>query len=86
MPTIISSADLRNHYSDVSKACRENGEVVFVTKNGKGDVAILSMEAYDELVGVNALRNKILSGVEQAKKGESKSYEEVSAKARKMVG
>lgn len=86
MPKTISSADLRNHYSDVTRACRENGGSLFVTKNGKVDVVILSMEAYDELVGANALRNKILSGVEQAKKGENKSYEEVSAKARKMVG
>ena len=85
MPMIISSADLRNQYADVSKKCHKTGGPVFVTKNGKGDVAILSMEAYDELVGANALRVKILAGVGEARNGLTTPAEDVSEKARAML-
>ena len=35
MPTIRSSADLRNSYNDISTICHEYGEPVFITKNGR---------------------------------------------------
>ena len=51
MPTIRSSADLRNGYNEISSFCHQYGEPVFITKNGKGDLAVLSIEAYEQLVG-----------------------------------
>ena len=50
MPKIHSSADLRNNYNDISKFCHEYNEPVFITKNGKGDLAVMSIDAYEELV------------------------------------
>ena len=50
MPTIRSSADLRNGYNDISNFCHTYSEPVFITKNGKGDLAVMSMEAYERLV------------------------------------
>ena len=35
MPTIRSSADLRNSYNEISTFCHRYGEPVFITKNGK---------------------------------------------------
>ena len=35
--TIRPSADLRNHYSEISKQCREENEAVIITVNGRGD-------------------------------------------------
>ena len=35
--TIRPSADLRNHYNEVSKQCREKKEAVIITVNGRGD-------------------------------------------------
>lgn len=49
MPTIISSTKLRNEYSEVSRSCHERMEPVFVTKNGEGDLAVMSIEAYELL-------------------------------------
>ena len=49
MPTIKSSADLRNNYNEISTFCHTYPEPVFITKNGKGDLAVMSIEAYEEL-------------------------------------
>ena len=44
--TIRPSADLRNHYNEVSKQCRENNEAVIITVNGRGDTVSLGYEDY----------------------------------------
>ena len=85
MPSIISSAELRNNYAEVARRCHETGEPVFVTKNGKGDIAILSMEAYDRLVGVTKAREHVLLGLGQAEAGNTITAEEAMAKARKRI-
>ena len=45
--TIRPSADLRNHYSEISKLCKENKEAVIITVNGRGDTVTLSYEEDD---------------------------------------
>jgi PHD/YefM family antitoxin component YafN of YafNO toxin-antitoxin module len=50
MPMIKSSEDLRNCYNEISALCHEYAEPVFITKNGKGDLAVMSIEAYEELI------------------------------------
>ena len=50
MPVIKSSADLRNNYNEISTFCHNYTEPVFITKNGKGDLAVMSIEAYSKLV------------------------------------
>ena len=47
--TIRSSADLRNHYSEISKQCREENEAVIITVNGRGDTVSLSYEEYKRM-------------------------------------
>ena len=49
MPKITSSADLRNNYNEISNFCHQYKEPVFITKNGKGDLAVMSIEAYEEI-------------------------------------
>ena len=44
--TIRPSADLRNHYNDISKLCKENRKAVIITVNGRGDTVSLSYEDY----------------------------------------
>ena len=41
MPKITSSADLRNNYNEISNFCHQYKEPVFITKNGKGDLAVM---------------------------------------------
>mgnify|MGYP000001903249 len=49
MPKIRSSADLRNNYNEISTFCHDYAEPVFITKNGKGDLAVMSIETYEAL-------------------------------------
>ena len=46
---IRPSADLRNHYNDISKQCRENKEAVIITVNGRGDTVSLAYEEYKRM-------------------------------------
>ena len=47
--TIRPSADLRNHYNEISKQCKENKEAVIITVNGRGDTVTLSYEEYKNM-------------------------------------
>ena len=52
MPTIDlirPSADLRNHYSEISKLCRENRQPVYITVNGRGDTVLMSMDDFQQM-------------------------------------
>ncbi|MCI9067708.1 MAG: type II toxin-antitoxin system Phd/YefM family antitoxin [Lachnospiraceae bacterium] len=47
--TIRPSADLRNHYNEISKQCREGNEAVIITVNGRGDTVSLAYEEYKRM-------------------------------------
>ncbi len=47
--TIRPSADLRNHYSEISRQCREERTAVIITVNGRGDTVSLSFEEYKNM-------------------------------------
>ena len=47
--SIRPSADLRNHYNEISKLCRDNREAVIITVNGRGDTVSLGYEEYCSL-------------------------------------
>ena len=47
--TIRPSSDLRNHYNEISRQCRENNEAVIITVNGRGDTVSLSYEEYKRM-------------------------------------
>lgn len=47
--TIRPSSDLRNHYNEISKLCRENDEAVIFTVNGRGDTVSIGYENYSKM-------------------------------------
>ena len=49
METIRPSADLRNHYSEISKACRESRQPVYITVNGRGDTVLMGLTEYEQM-------------------------------------
>lgn len=48
MPRIRPITDLRNT-TEISEMCHEKHEPIFITKNGYGDLVVMSIEAYEEL-------------------------------------
>ncbi|GHV47214.1 hypothetical protein AGMMS49546_36580 [Spirochaetia bacterium] len=46
MPAIRKSADLRNAYGEISEFCHKYWEPVFITKDGAGDLAVMSIEVW----------------------------------------
>lgn len=83
MPTIRPSADLRNNYNEISEFCHQYSEPVFITKNGKGDLAVLSIETYEKLCGKFELYNLLNDGLKAEKAGETRPVDDVIADLRK---
>ena len=74
MPKIISSTSLRNEYNEVSSWCHESSEPAFVTKNGAGDLAVMSIEAYERLVGQFRLYTLLREGMEDISSGNTRPF------------
>jgi prevent-host-death family protein len=85
LTTIRPSVDLRNNYNEISKICNEYQEPVFITKNGRGDLAVMSMDLYNRLTGRQELYRLIDEGIEAAKTGNVKPYGEFKADIRKRI-
>lgn len=50
METIVRpSADLRNHYNEISQECREKRTPIIITKNGKGDTVVMGLQDYNQM-------------------------------------
>jgi prevent-host-death family protein len=77
MPKIIPSSDLRNRYNEVSLMCHETNEPVYITKNGAGDLAVMSIEAYEKMVDKYELYNAIEKGLKSIEEGKLYAAEEV---------
>jgi PHD/YefM family antitoxin component YafN of YafNO toxin-antitoxin module len=74
---IRKSADLRNAYSEISDFCHKYRETVFITKNGAGDLAVMSIETYEEITGERKLKNLLMEGLNDIKNGNITSEEEM---------
>lgn len=77
MPNIKSSTDLRNNYNEISTFCHESREPIFITKNGQGDLAVLSIEAYEMLSGKLELYGLLDEGRSAVKAGKKRPLADV---------
>lgn len=48
MPTIRPISDLRNHADEISRICHESAEPVYITKNGREDLVVMSQAAFEQ--------------------------------------
>jgi len=58
---IKPSTALRNEYNAISALCKEKQEPIFLTKNGEGDLVLMSIQAYKYREEMLDLREKLLS-------------------------
>lgn len=82
MPTIKSSAELRNNYNEISTFCHTYTEPVFITKNGKGDLAVMSIETYERLTSSFELYSQIKEGLDDIAEGNTRPFSEAMADIR----
>ena len=85
MPKIRSSADLRNNYNEISTFCHTYEEPVFITKNGKGDLAVMSIEFYEQLVSRFELYQLIQEGLDAVAAGDTQPYHEALQEIRQEL-
>jgi len=77
MPNIRPSSDLRNNYNQISLMCHESDDAVYITKNGCGDLAVMSIEAYERLIEKLNIYKKIEKGFKEIEKGQYKNADEI---------
>ena len=73
--------DLRNT-TEISDVCHKTDEPIFITKNGYGDLVVMSITAYERDFVSAKLHASLMEGVRQAKAGEGKDAYEVLSKLR----
>lgn len=67
--TISLSADLRNHYNEISKQCREEKEAVIMTVNGRGDTVSLFYEEHKNMKSRIELLEILVEAEDDVKNG-----------------
>ena len=71
--TILPSTSLRNQYNDISERCKATGEPIYLTKNGEGDLVVMSIEAFEKQESLLQLKERLLD-IELEQKSGAKSY------------
>ena len=70
MPRIIPIRDLKDTAA-ISQMCSESTEPVYITKNGYGEMVIMSMKAYEEKLAVLDVYSKLAAAEEEIREGKT---------------
>ena len=62
---IKASASLRNDYTAISNMAKETKELIYITKNGEGDLVLMSIEAFERREQILQLRAKVLQAEQE---------------------
>lgn len=86
MPIIKPISDLRNNFNQISETCHEGGQPVFITKNGQGDLVVMSIALYEEQQSLIKLYEKLsMAQAQSVAKVPRISHEDLVVKMRKML-
>lgn len=78
MPQIRPVSDLRNNFADISRIVHETAEPLFLTKNGYGDMVVMSIEAYERKLFESEIYFKLKEAELEAKSTDKRySHKEV---------
>ena len=83
--SIRPSADLRNHYNEISRQCKENKEAVIITVNGRGDTVSISYEEYRRMRARIELLEILAESEEDVKFGRTAPVQETFDDLRRML-
>ena len=84
---IMPSTSLRNQYNDISEKCKSTGEPIYLTKNGEGDLVVMSIEAFEKKQALLELKERLLD-IELEQKNGAKYYsvDELDAALKRILG
>lgn len=85
MPHIVPIRDLKNTTS-ISNLCHETSEPIFVTKNGYGDMVIMSMETFEKSVFLSNPHEKLVLAEADVKAGRVFDADDAISDIRKKYG
>ena len=85
MELIRPSADLRNHYSEISKTCRETRQPVYITVNGRGDTVLMGMTDYQQMQAELELLRTLADAEEDVRAGRVAPIEETFSDIRSRL-
>lgn len=85
MPNIKSSTDLRNNYNEISSFCHETNEPIFITKNGRGDLAVMSIDLFNQFIGKYELYSLLEESEFDFSNGRTMSFQESITLLRKGI-
>lgn len=86
MPKIRPISDLRNHANEISEYCRTEREPVFITKNGIGDMVVMSIEQYERQQALMEVYGKLMEAEAEVARGEKgEDFKRFAAKLRANV-
>ena len=87
MKMIRPVSDLRNNFANISRTVHETGKPVFLTKNGYGDMVVLSMEAFESLQFESEVYFKLQAAEREAELTDKRySSKEVLQAMREAIG
>ena len=84
MPVIVPVRDLKDT-NKISELCNRERRPIFVTKNGYGDMVIMSMAYYEETIGRNSVYEKLAEARADVAAGRVKPLRKVLSKQRTKV-
>ncbi|MDR1972639.1 MAG: type II toxin-antitoxin system prevent-host-death family antitoxin [Treponema sp.] len=70
----------------MSEFCHKYREPIFITKNGEGDLAVMSIETYEELAGKSELYKLIQEGIDDIENGRTLTEKEIINNMEKALG
>ena len=86
MPAIRNSADLLNSFNEIREFCQNYKEPIFLTNNGQGELAVMSIDVYEELVGKIELYHALQMGLDQVNNGKIIEEEEMMETLNNYIG
>jgi len=87
MPTIRPISDLRNKSNEISNFVHTSNEPIFITKNGEGDMVVMSIAHYSQLQKKLELYSQLAAAESQRATGQQgRSLEKIMKDIRKKIG
>ncbi|MDR2717200.1 MAG: type II toxin-antitoxin system Phd/YefM family antitoxin [Treponema sp.] len=86
IPNIRPVSDLRNKFTDISRSVHESDAPVFLTKNGRGDMVVMSLEAYEQNLFESEIYLKLKEAEYQAASVKKRyTHDEVMTELRNII-